>query len=159
MKNSLEKRIEKNSSWVTIDYSVIPKETFDRYGAKPFQIMKNKMRNEEGEVWNNISFNNAKKEANNLGYRLPHITEMLVLLDAYKSEKGDKASIYDSEFLGIEELSYETLVCFEFIDGPTVFRRGLNWGDGTDAGALALHLNWGTANTRTYVGFRCVRDI
>lgn len=54
---------EEETAWVKIDYSVIPKEVFDRYGAKPFEIMKQKMRKEDGKVWNYINFNDAKEEA------------------------------------------------------------------------------------------------
>ena len=144
--------------WITIDYSVIPKEIFDRYGAKPFQIMKRKMR-KDGEVWNYISWIDAKEEARKLGLRLPNITEILVLLDFYKKEKGDKVSIYDKDFLGIEELSYNEDVCYELIDGPTVFLRGGSWISGSNGGVFALSLNWGTGNTDDNVGFRCARSV
>ncbi len=157
--SKVEKDTDPNGDqWVTIDYSVIPKETFDRYGAKPFQIMKRKMR-KDGNVWNNISWNDAKKEANKLALRLPHITEILLLLDFYKKERGDKVSIYDKEFLGIEEISYDEGVCYELIDGPAVFLRGGGWAYGSSAGAFALSLSWVTGNTSSSVGFRCARDV
>ena len=157
--SKVEKDTDPNGDqWVTIDYSVIPKETFDRYGAKPFQIMKRKMR-KDGKVWNNISWKDAKEEANKLALRLPHITEILLLLDFYKKEKGDKVSIYDEEFVGIEELSYKENVSYELIDGPTVFIRGGNWYDGSPVGAFALHLVWGEGDTIRLVGFRCARGV
>ena len=149
--------LDTNDDWVKIDYSIIPKEVFDRYGAKPFEIMKRKMRREDGSVWNNISWSDAKAEAKKLGYRLPSIQEQLVLLDWYKHEKGDKASIHDKEFLGIEELSYDEEVYLEWVDGPTVAARGGNWPYGADDGPFTLLLNWSTSYTTYGVGFRCAR--
>ncbi|MDE2015986.1 MAG: hypothetical protein KGJ89_05440 [Patescibacteria group bacterium] len=142
--------------WITIGYDQIPKETFDRYGARPFQIMKRKMRKGDG-VWNNISWTEAKKEADKLGLRLPHITEVLVLLDAYKKEKGEKASVHDRDFLGIKELSYGETVNYELIEGPSPILRGGYWGDGSNVGAFALGLDWATGDTSDDVGFRCAR--
>jgi hypothetical protein len=43
-------KCDENDEWVKIDYNVIPKEVFERYGAKPFEIMKKKMRNSDGEI-------------------------------------------------------------------------------------------------------------
>lgn len=149
--------LDGNDEWVKIDYSVIPKEVFDRYGAKPFEIMKRKMRREDGTVWNNISWSDAKAEAKKLGYRLPSIQEQLVLLDWYKQEKGDKASIHDKEFLGIEELSYDGEVYLEWVDGPTVTTRGGDWYTGGIAGVEALDLNITPGITNYYIGFRCAR--
>ncbi len=40
----------------------------------------------------------------------------------------------------------------------SVFIRGANWNNGSDAGAFALNLNWGTGNTNNNVGFRCASD-
>jgi formylglycine-generating enzyme required for sulfatase activity len=119
--------------------------------------MKKKMRNSDGEIWNNITWGNAKKEADKLGYRLPSIQEMLVLLDWYKHEKGDNVSCHDKEFLGIEELSYDEDVCYEWIDSPVVCVRGGNWDDTSDTGCFALYLNWSTSNANCDVGFRCAR--
>ena len=150
-------KCDENDEWVKIDYSVIPKEVFDKYGAKPFEIMKKKMRNTDGEVWNNIGWADSKKEAEKLGYRLPKIQEMLVLLDWYKQEKGDNASDHDNEFLGIEELSYDEDVCYEWIDSPVICTRGGSWGIGSSAGSFALYLNWSTGNAISGVGFRCSR--
>ncbi|MDE2015983.1 MAG: hypothetical protein KGJ89_05455 [Patescibacteria group bacterium] len=142
--------------WITIGYDQIPKETFDRYGAKPFQIMRRKMR-KDGKVWASISWTDAKKEADKLGLRLPHITEMLVLLDAYKKEKGEKASVHDRDFLGIKELSYGETVNYELIDGPSPILRGDGWVIGSYAGAFTLDLGWYTGYACNIVGFRCAR--
>ena len=155
----LEKYIEscdKNEEWVNIDYSVIPKETFEKYGGKPFQIMKCKMRKGD-KVWNNITWFDAKKEAENLGYRLPSIQEMLVLLDAYKEKYPNNADIHHNEFLGIEELSYGESVSYEWIDAPVPVTRGGDWGDGTTAGAFTLYLLWVPSSAYYNVGFRCAR--
>ena len=150
-------KCDENDEWVKIDYSVIPKEVFDKYGAKPFEIMKKKMRNTDGEVWNNIGWADSKKEAEKLGYRLPKIQEMLVLLDWYKQANWNNVSIYDNEFLGIEELSYNEDVCYEWIDSPTICTRGGSWSDGGDAGSFALDLDWSTGVADCDVGFRCAR--
>jgi hypothetical protein len=37
-----------------------------------------------------------------------------------------------------------------------VFRRGGNWNNGTNAGALSLNLNNSSTNTNNNTGFRCV---
>ncbi len=155
---SISSKDPNGDEWVTIGYNQIPKETFDRYGAKPFQIMKRKMR-KGNDVWNYISWTDAKAEAEKLGLRPPHITEMLVLFDAYKREKGDKASKHDRDFLGIEELSHDEAVSYEFVDGPSVFLRGDGWDSGSDAGAFALGLDWGTGYTSIGIGFRCARSL
>ena len=149
--------LDENDEWVMIDYSVIPKEVFERYGAKPFEIMKRKMRRENGKVWNNISWSDAKAEAKKLGYRLPSIQEQLVLLDWYKQKKRDKASIQDKEFLGIEELSYDEDTYLEWVDGPTTATRGGSWSNGAGGGPFALGLSWGTSSAAVNVGFRCAR--
>ena len=154
-----------NIEWITIDYSVIDKKVFDKYGVKPFQIMKKKMRNENGKVWNFISFDEAKKEAEKRGWRLPKIQEIFVLLDEYKRRKGDDVNVCDEEFLGIEELSYDEDVCYEFVDEyvfvdrPVVFLRGGVWSIGSNAGVFTLGLAWSTGVQDNYVGFRCVRDL
>ncbi len=154
---SISSKDPNGDKWVTIDYSTIPKEVFDRYGAKPFQIMRRKMR-KGNEVWADISYREAKAEAEKLGLRLPHITEHLVLLEAYQKEKGDKASIRDKDFLGIEELGYEA-VNYEFVDGPSVFLRGAGWDNGSNAGAFTLGLSWSSGVTDGDVGFRCARSL
>ena len=120
--------------------------------------MKRKMRKGD-KVWTNISWTDAKSKAEKLGLRLPHITEMLTLLDFYKKEKGDSVSIYDEEFLGINELSYDEEVSLELIDGPTVFIRGGYWNAGSNAGAFALYLDWGAGSASGSVGFRCARGV
>jgi len=148
--------IENQRKWIKVDYTIIPKEVFDRYGAKPFEIMRQKMR-KGGEVWNNISWNDAKTEAQKLGYRLPSIQETLVLLDWYKHEKGESVSCEDKKFLGIEELSLDEDVCFEWIDAPVPCLRGANWLNGSSAGAFSLRLNWGTGGAGYNVGVRCAR--
>ena len=135
----------------------LPKEVFDRYGAKPFEIMKRKMRRPDGTVWNVISFNDAKAEAQKLGYHLPSIQEHLVMLDWYLHEKGEKSSIYDKEFMGIEELSCNETVCFEWIDGPTTFIRGGNWNGGSFAGVETRYLSAAPGSAGSRVGFRCAR--
>ena len=145
------------TEWVTIDYSKISKEIFDKYGAKPFRVMKNKMRNSKGEVWNNITWKNAKIEAQKLGYRLLTIQELLVLLHAYKEKYPNNADVNHDEFLGIEELAYKHDVCYEWIDAPCVCVRGGAWGDGSDAGVFAAHLGWNTGTD--VVGFRCASDL
>ena len=149
--------LDNEQDWVKIDYSKIPREVFEKYGAKPFEIMRTKMRNSGGEVWNNISYTDAKKEAEKLGYHLPSIQQMLVLLDWYKHEKGDNVSCHDKEFLGIEELSYDEDVCYEWIDSPAICSRGSSWGDGSAAGPFALYLGLSTGSAFYNVGFRCAR--
>ena len=142
--------------WVKIDYSIIPKEVFDLYGAKPFEIMKRKMCKDD-TVWNTINFYDAKKEAEKLGYRLPTIQEILTLLHAYKIKYPDNASVYHNEFLGIEELSYSESVCYEWIDAPSAFLRGGNWNDGANGGVFALYVSAAPSSASTTVGFRCAR--
>jgi len=141
LKVSIE-QCDRKEDFVTIDYSVIPKEKFEKYGVKPFQIMKRKMRSGDN-TWNNISFNDAKKEAEKSEMRLPSLNEMLLLLDAYKEKYPDNASCNHKEFLGIEELSYQEDVCYEWIDSLSVipFLRGGLWFVGSYAGAFALYLN------------------
>ena len=142
--------------FIKIDTSVVPKELFNKYGVKPFQIMKNKMRDENGDIWNNINFFDAQKEAKKLGYRLPDIREMLLLLDFYKSS-NKKVSKNDNNFLGIEELSYSEDVYLEWVYclEAVAFQRGGNWDDGAGAGAFTLVLRDAPSNTYTSIGFRC----
>jgi hypothetical protein len=147
---------QQDDEWVKIGYDLIPKEVFARYGAKPFEMMKRKMRNSDGKVWSNINFSDAKKEAEKLGH-LPTVQEQLVLLDWYKHEKGDKTSIHDKEFLGIEELSYDEEVYLEWVDGPVGFIRGGNWTYGAYAGLGTLNLDDTPGTTSYYIGFRCAR--
>jgi len=137
--------------WVKIN---IP--TLKKYGVKPFSIMKRKMR-KNNEVWNNISFYDAQKEAEKLGYRLPDIREMLAILEYYK-QKNKNVSENDKEFLGIEELSYEEDVHYEWIEGAgCAFLRGGYWSLGARAGAFALTLGAAPGNTSYAIGFRCAR--
>ena len=150
---------QENEEWVTIDYSKIPKEVFDKYGAKPFKIMKKKMRDSKGEVLNNITWKNAKTEAQKLGYRLLAIQEILVLLHVYKEKYPDNADINHDEFLGIEELAYKHDVCYEWIDAPCPCARGGSWSYGSNAGVFATTLGWDTGTTSYYVGFRCASDL
>ena len=154
-----------DTDWATIDYSVIPKETFDKYGAKPFQIMKRKARKKgnvmrkDGEVWNNINYSDAKEVANDLDFSLPTIQQMLTLLAAYKQQHSNDASCYHDEFLGIQELSYSHNVAYEWIEGPGAFIRGGSWLNGSVDGPFALSLNDAPSNTYSYLGFRCSRDV
>jgi formylglycine-generating enzyme required for sulfatase activity len=120
--------------------------------------MKKKYR-ENDKVVNNIAWNDAKEKAKGLGYRLPTIQEMLVLLDAYKKQYPNNANIHHKEFLGIEELSYDEEVYYEWIDAPSPITRGGYWSAGSVAGAFALGLGWVTGDTGYNVGFRCARNI
>ena len=162
-KRTIEQRKENSDKdpngdeWITIGYDQIPKETFDRYGAKPFRIMRRKMRNDKGEVWSNISWSDAKAEAEKLGLRLLDIPEHLVILDFYVREKGKNASIYDADFLGIEELKYDEKVPYEWVNGPSPFLRGGYWYDGSIAGAGTLGLYFGPSLVINSIGFRCAR--
>ena len=160
--NKLEKEIEvlkkqmQEKEWVTIDYSVMPKELFVKYGIKPFKIMRKKMRDEDGEVWNCINFFDAKKECEKRGYRLPDVREMLALLEYYKNTQK-KVSVNDKEFLGIEELSYDEDVCYEWIEGAgCAFLRGAPWDRGAHAGLFPLYLSLGPSDSGSnIIGFRC----
>jgi len=150
--------LDKQEQWAKIDYSVIPKELFDKYGVKPFEIMKRKMRNNEGEVWNDINYFDAQKECKKLGYRLPNVQEILLLLEFYK-QKNKKVSCYDKEFLGIEELSYDEDVCYEWIYclKDCGFLRGGDWNNGSTAGLFALGLYGVPSPAGNGVGFRCAK--
>ncbi len=149
------KEIEGDEEWVEINNENCP--TLSKYGAKPFRIMKKKMR-KDGEVWNNINLEEAKKACKERGCRLPKIQEMLALLDHYKST-NKKISYDDKEFLGIEELSYEEDVTCELIDGPISFLRGGYWDVGEDAGAFALVLDAVPGGRYDSIGFRCASDL
>ena len=150
------KKKQQDIEWVDINTKVIPAKLFKKYGISDFQIMKQKMR-KDGEIWNNINFYDAKKEAEKLGYRLPDMREMLALLEFYK-QKNKTVSENDKEFLGIKELSYKENVCYEWIEGAgCAFRRGGDWDDGSDAGAFTLPLNDSPGSTDYDFGFRCVR--
>ena len=143
-------QLEREQEFIKIDYSVIPKEIFDKYGVKPFLIAKKKLRNDKGEVWNNLNYFDAQKEVKKLGCRLPTIQEMLVLLEWYKKKKGDNASIHDKEFLGIKELGYDENVCLEWIYMTDKL--------GFFGGAFALYLDWTVSLQSSYgVGLRCAR--
>ena len=155
LKKFVEK-IDAQNEWVKIDYSVIPKETFDKYGVKPFEIMKIKYR-ENGKTVCNITWEQAKEKAKDLGYRLPTVQEMLVLLDVYKQKYPNNADIHHKEFLGIEELSYDENIHLEWIDFICPCVRGGSWHNNSVAGAFALGWNWGTGGTSDNVGFRCAR--
>ena len=147
-----------NEEWITIDYSVVPQELFEKYSIKPFQIMKRKMRDKEGKVWNNINYFDAQKECEELSHRLLNIREMLFLLEFYK-RKNKRVSCDDKEFLGIKELSYEEDVCYEWIYNlkSCAFLRGGYWFSGVDAGAFTLSLNDSPTYSSCYIGFRCAR--
>ena len=147
-----------NEEWITIDYSVVPQELFEKYGIKPFQIMKRKMRDKEGKVWNNINYFDAQKECEELSHRLLNIREMLFLLEFYK-RKNKRVSCDDKEFLGIKELSYEEDVCYEWIYNlkSGAFLRGGGWNVGVLAGAFTLGLSASPASSDCSIGFRCAR--
>jgi len=133
--------IENPIEWVEINNENCP--TLKKYGVEQFKIMKQKMRDSDGQVWNNISFSDAQKEAKKLGYKLPDMRQMLALLEQYRNT-NKKVSCYDQEFLGIEELSYDEDVNYEWIEGAGIaFLRGGLWNDGTNAGVFALRLNYG----------------
>jgi len=153
LKTFVENCDKQDQEFVTIDYSVIPKDLFDKYGIKPFKIMKRKMRKENGKVFNNINYFDARKKAEKLGYRLPNIREMLMLLEFYKM-KNKTVSKKDKEFLGIEELSYDEDVYLEWIENLSdcAFIRGGTWDNGAYAGAF-------TEYSYTNIGFRRVSDL
>ena len=142
--------------WVRIDYGVIPKELFEKYGCAPFTIMERKMRDKEGEVWNDISYFDAVKEVKKMGYRLINIREILLLLEHYKNT-NKKVSIYDKEFLGIKELSYNEDVCYEWVGVlPNIAAiRGGCWTNGAGAGVFTLGLGVVPGSSGSGVGFRC----
>ena len=159
----LKKYIDKcDDDWIKIDYSVVPKELFDKYGIKPFEIMKRKMR-ENGRVINNITYKHAIEKCDALGYRLPDIKEMLMLCEFYKQENYKischKISCHDKEFLGIEELSYDEDVCYEFVYflPDVVFVRGGSWSITAGPGAFALYLSYTAGDSNYGIGFRCAR--
>lgn len=148
--------MENKEDWIDINYNVIPREIFDKYRCSPFKIMKRKMRNSEGKVWGNIHYFDARRECEKIGYRLPKLQEMLVLLDWYKKQ-NKKVSCHDQEFLGIKELSYDEGVCCEWIEmskSLSFFRGGCRY-DNADAGCFTLYLYNAPSSTITYLGFRC----
>jgi len=151
---------QEDNEFVRIDYDVIPKELFEKYNVKPFAIQKKKMRNEDGKVWSEIDYFEAQKECEKLCYRLPNVREMLMLLEYYKNVNKEILHT-DKEFIGIEELSYDEDVCYEWIYNleDIAFRRGGGWADASYAGVFALHLSGSPTHSSTTVGFRCVRDI
>jgi len=144
--------------WIKIDSSVIPAELFKKYGCGTFEIMKRKMRDEYGKVWKNINYFNAQKECEKLGYRLPNIREMLMLLEYYKNS-NKKISFKDKEYLGIEELSYDEEACYEWIYNlkDIAFVRGGDWDYGAYAGVFTLYLYDSPTYVTSGIGFRCVR--
>ena len=150
------KELEGGLEWVEINNTNCP--TLKKYGVKPFRIMKKKMR-KNGEVWNNITFYDAQKEAKKLGYRLPDIREILALLEQYR-KVTKTISCHDNEFLGIEELSYDESVCYEWIEvaGVAAFRGG-GWYDTTGDGPVALYLSHAPSSVDTSIGFRCASNL
>ena len=146
--------IENEVEWVDITNKNCP--TLAKYGAKPFRIMKKKMRKPgTQEVWNNINFLDAQKEAEKLGYRLPDIREILALLEQYRTTR-EKRSYKNKKFLGIEELSYDENVYLEWIDCAGVAAiRGGYWGNGAVDGPFALNMYNAPSLVYTSVGFRC----
>jgi len=148
---------QEEQEFVKIGYDQIPKELFDKYGVKPFEIQKKKMR-KDGKVWNNINYFDAQKECEKLGCRLPNMREMLMLLEHYKNVK-DEISCRDEEFLEIKELSYNEDVCYEWIYSldDVAFLRGGYWNNSSNAGVFTLYLNHSPTGTNTIFGFRCAR--
>ena len=153
---ALKKQVQKEDfEWVEINEKNCP--TLSKYGAKPFKIMKRKMRDKYGKVWANINFLDAKKECKELGYRLPDIREMLALLEHYKNTQKE-VSVNDKEFLGIEELSVEEDVYMEWIEGVScAFLRGARWSGASNAGVFTLYLSDtpGSSGSGHRLGFRC----
>lgn len=149
-------KIEDDTEWVEINYKNCP--TLKKYGCVPFLIMKKKMRKDE-EVWNNINYYDAKKETKRLGYRLLDIREMLALLEQYR-KTTKLPSNKDKEFLGIEELSYDEKVNYEWIDvaGVAAFRGGY-WNSGAHAGPFALDLSNAPSDVDASIGFRMAKNI
>ena len=145
---------QEETEWVKIGHDQIPKELFDKYGLNPFEIMKRKMR-KDGEVWNEINYFDAQKECEKLGYRLPDMRKMLMLLEHYKNVNKE-VSYNDKEFLGIEELSFEEDVYYEWIYNlqDVTFLRGGNWHYVADAGVFALDLDNAPTDSSTSIGFR-----
>lgn len=143
--------------WIKIDYDVVPAKLFKKYGIKPFEIMDKKAR-KDGEVWNNISYFDSIKAAEERGYRLPNIREILLLLEHYKNT-NKSVSIYDKGFLGIKELSYNEDVCYEWIyilpDAAAI--RGGDGGDGALAGVFAFDVGDAPSSWVGSFGFRCCR--
>ena len=148
----------RTKDWVRIDYDVIPKELFKKYGVKPFEIMEKKMRDKEGKVWTNMDYTDTIKECEKLGYRLPNIREMFLLLEHYKTVNKE-ISIYDKEFLGIKELSYNTSAYCEWVYFlPNVAAiRGGGWSGAAGVGVLHLGLSSAPLYTGSAFGFRCCK--
>lgn len=146
------KEIEGQEGWVEINDQNCP--TLKKYGVKPFRIMKRKMR-KDGEVWNNINYFDAKKEAEKLGYRLPDVREILALLEQYRKTRKNY-SYKDDEFLGITELSYD----YEWLDieGVAAIRGGA-WAAGALGGPFTLNLGAAPSVVGTGVGFRCAGNL
>jgi len=149
--------LENDVEWVEINYDNCP--TLKKYNVKPFRIMKKKMRNSDGKVWNNINFFDAKKEVEKWGYRLPDIREMLALLEQYKTDNKN-INYNNRSYLGIEELSYQEDVAYEWVEGAgCTWTRGGFWTAGAGAGTFALSLNNAPSYTGAGLGFRMVSDI
>jgi len=72
----MENQKKDNVEWIKIDYSVIPEQIFKKYGCSSFEIMKLKAR-ENGKTIANITWQEAKDKAKEMGYRLPTIQEMI----------------------------------------------------------------------------------
>lgn len=130
--------------WIEINNENCP--TLEKYGVKPFKIMKNLVQ-KDGEPWVYINFFDAKKEAENMGYRLPDVREILALLDHYTASGQPK------DFLGIEDLED----WYEWIDGPSNENFGWWRYDGPYAGLFTLNLAYGPGYSGNGdIGFRCV---
>lgn len=154
----LKKQHLQKIEWVEINEENCP--TLKKYGAKPFKIMKRKMRDAKGEVWNNINFFDAQKECKKQGFRLPDIREILALLEHYKKTRRESVSGHDKEFLGIEELSSDEEVRLEWLAGAGCgFIRGGYWDTGTHCGAFCLDLLYAPDNSSADIGFRCAVDL
>ena len=89
--------LDKQQEWVKIDYSVIPKELFDKYGIKPFEIMKRKM--------SFIQFlHNGKKKALAGGPMLiKDDSELVAFVERLNSDMGMEVEVKIEE--EIDELS------------------------------------------------------
>ena len=149
--------LNREEEFITINYTKIRQELFEKYGVKPFQIAKRKMRDDKGEVLCNINYFQAKEEAKKRGGRLPHIREMLLLLEAYK-EQNEEVDYRDKEFLGIEELSYDEDVCYEWVEAleDVGLLRGGGWTYASNAGAFHLSVYSSSTGASSGIGGRLV---